>query len=259
MSSLKSLIEQLRVRVLGASGAAFEVGRSKHPVLAAYPDFAAVLVSLSDEREESYPARDALTNALLAMHRTTKSTLWSSTLAVAFFPMLSRLRHRIVGDIVPGDELDQLVLASFWAALAEVPVQGRGSDRLPMRLRQRTQRLVFQSLRRDREQEHDSLDDDVRGEELERAVSSRVEKSVCEDRVDLALLLERAALDGIPRAALEVIAATTLRSELLRNYVSRVGPTDDIERTRMYERLKRQRSRVMRRLRSLAIGRVLPN
>lgn len=259
MSTLKSLIEQLRVQVLSASSAAFEAGRSKHLVLAAHPDFAAVLEALADQREASYPARDVLTNALLEMHRTTKSSLWSSALAVAFFPMLSRLRHRIVGDAVPRDELDQLVLASFWAALAEVPVHGRGSDRLPMRLRQRTQRLVFQSLRRERDQQHESLDEDVRYEDVERAKAARLEQSVCEDRVDLARLLERAAMDGVPRASLEVLTATALRSELLRNYVARVGPPDDGERERLYARLKRQRSRVMQRLRTLATGRVLPN
>ncbi len=258
MSKLKALIEQLRAQVLSASSAAFEAGRSRHPVLAVYQDFSAVLVALSDERESSYPAREALTNALLEMHRTTRSPLWSSALAVAFFPMLSRLRHRIVGDAVPRDELDQLVLASFWEALAELPVHGRGSDRLPMRLRQRTQRLVFRSLRRERDQQHDSLDD-ARHEDVERAKATRLEQSLCEDRVDLARLLERAAMEGVPCASLEVLTATALSSEPLRNYVALVGPADDGERARLYERLKRQRSRVMQRLRTLATGRVLPN
>ena len=44
---------------------------------------------------------------------------------------------------------------------------------------------------------------------------------------------------------------TVLRRELLRSYVERVAPDDDLERERMYQRLKRQRTRVLRRLRSL--------
>ncbi len=124
MSSLKALIERLRQQVLNAMPSVFEDGRSKHPVLAAHPDAAAVLSTLADEREASYPARDALSNALLCMHRTTKTPFWSSVLAVAFFPMLSRLRNRIIGDAVPRDELDQLVLASFWSALVEILVMG---------------------------------------------------------------------------------------------------------------------------------------
>jgi hypothetical protein len=259
MSTLKLLIEQLRQQVLNAPSSVFEHGRNQHPLLAVHPDAAAVLATLADEREASYPARDALANALLSMHRTTKTPFWSSVLAVAFFPMLSRLRNRIVGDVVPRDELDQLVLASFWSALSEIPVTGRGSDRLPMRLRQRTQRLVFQSLRHEREQQHPSLDDDERGDELERVIGARVDRSSCEDRVELALLLERAAADGVPRASLEVLAATTLRSELLRNYVTRVGPIDVEESERLYERLKRQRTRVVQRLRTIATGKTLPN
>ncbi len=254
MSTLKALVEQLRAQVMNTRGEVFEVGRGQHQALAEHADPAAVLVALCDERDATYPARDALARALLAMHRTSRSPLWSSMLAVAFFPMLSRLRHRIVGDAVPRDELDSLVLASFWSALAELPVSGRGSDRLPMRLRQRTQRLVFQSLRREREQQHTSLDDESRGEQLEHVLGARVEKAAWEDRVDLARLLERAAEDGVPRASLEVLAATALRSELLRNYVTRVGPSDEEERERMYERLKRQRTRVLRRLRTLANG-----
>lgn len=259
MSTLKGLIEQLRQQILATRSEVFEAGRSQHAALAEHADVAEVLVALSDEREATYPARDALSRALLAMHRSSRSSLWSSTLAVAFFPMLSRLRHRIVGDAVPRDELDSLVLASFWSALAELPVSGRGSDRLPMRLRQRTQRLVFQSLRREREQQHTSLDDDTRGEQLERVLGARVERAAWEDRVDLARLLERAAVDGVPRASLEVLAATALRSELLRNYVSRLGPADEAARERMYERLKRQRTRVLRRLRTLANGPARPS
>jgi hypothetical protein len=71
--------------------------------------------------------------------------------------------------------------------------------------------------------------------------------------------LERAAADGVPRASLEVLAATTLRSELLRNYVTRVGPVDGDESERLYERLKRQRTRVVQRLRFIATGKTLPN
>lgn len=259
MSSLKALIERLRREVLSAAPRVFEEGRCRLALLAFHTDIESVLLALADEREVTYPARDALANALLTMHRTTKTPFWSSVLAIAFFPMLSRLRNRIIGDAVPRDELDQLVLASFWSALAEIPVAGRGSDRLPMRLRQRTQRLVFQSLRHERDQQHASLDDDERGEELERLIGARVERSACEDRVELAHLLERAAIDGVPRASLEVLAATTLRSELLRNYVSRVGPVDGEESERLYERLKRQRTRVVQRLRAIASGKTLPN
>jgi hypothetical protein len=72
-----------------------------------------------------------------------------------------------------------------------------------------------------------------------------------EELFDLALLLERAADEGIPQSSLEVVAATVLRRELLRSYVDRVAPDDELERERMYQRLKRQRTRVLRRLRTM--------
>jgi hypothetical protein len=253
MSTLKMLIERLRRQVLDTSASVFEQGRGKQPALALHEDIASVLAALADDHEATYPARDALTRALLAMHRSGKAELWSCALAVAYFPMLSRLRHRIVGDAVPREELDQLVLTAFWSALAELPPGGHGSDRLPMRLRQRTQRLVFQTLRKEREQQHASLDDDSQVlEQNEVPVSVRDGRSAAEDRLDLAILLEKAAADGIPQASLEVLAATVLRHELLRSYVSRIGPTDVVDRERLYQRLKRQRSRVLRRLRDLA-------
>ena len=76
--------------------------------------------------------------------------MWASLLLGAFKPMLVRLRGRLVSDTVPGDELDQLVVTAFLAALTEVPLM----DRLPMRLRQRTERQVFAFLRKEREQRH---------------------------------------------------------------------------------------------------------
>jgi hypothetical protein len=83
------------------------------------------------------------------------------------------------------------------------------------------------------------------------------DRVIAEARVELARLLERAAEDGVPQASLEVLAATTLRSELLRTYVARVGPTDEIERDKLYERLKRGRTRTIQRLRGLANGQLL--
>ena len=126
-----------------------------------------------------------------------------------------------------------------------------------MRLRQRTQRLVFQSLRQERAHQHESVDDEEHGCDLEHHLVDPSDRIIAEARVELARLLERAAEDGVPQASLEVLAATTLRSELLRTYVARVGPTDEVERDKLYERLKRGRTRTIQRLRGLANGQLL--
>ena len=99
------------------------------------------------ETDESYPAREALTRAMLEEQRETGKPLWSSALLVAYYPMLSRLRHRLVTTTVTSEELDQVVVAAFLAAVSEVPLD---LDRLPMRLRQRTERQVFTYLRKAR-------------------------------------------------------------------------------------------------------------
>ena len=85
MSTLKMLIERLRQQVLATGTSVFEHGRIAEPALAVHADVAGVLAALADEREATYPLRDELTRALLAMHRHHKSTLWSSMLAVAYF------------------------------------------------------------------------------------------------------------------------------------------------------------------------------
>ncbi|GAB4214804.1 MAG: hypothetical protein OHK0013_39780 [Sandaracinaceae bacterium] len=249
-SALRTVVERLRREALAAPRRSFDAGRARQPALAPHEDVASVLTALADDREHTYPERDALTRALLAEHRESGDTLWASMLLVAYYPMLSRLRHRLVPGSVPRDELDQVVFTAFLAALGELPVDEH-ADRIAMRLRQRTERQVFAFLRKEREHQHPSADPDELAVFGTESIEARRLPTTDEELFDLALLLERAAEQGIPRASLEVVAATVLRRELLRSYVDRVAPDDDLERERMYQRLKRQRTRVLRRLRAL--------
>ncbi len=248
-SALRPLIERLRQDALAAPLRVFEAGRTKQPALEAHPDVASVLIALDDDAEGTYPAREALTRALISEHRASGAALWASMLLVAFSPMLVRLRNRLVSDTVPGDELDQLVVTSFLGALTDLPLSER-TDRVAMRLRQRTERQVFAFLRKQREQRHPSLEVEEVAEADAEAFAPR-RASTDEKLYDLALLLQRAALEGISPSGLDVVEATVLRRELLRSYVERLGPDDDRERERMYQRLKRQRSRALRRLKTL--------
>ncbi|MBC7174048.1 MAG: hypothetical protein H5U40_16520 [Polyangiaceae bacterium] len=247
--ALRTVIERLRREALAASGRVFDAGRTKQPALDAHPDVASVLLALDDDAEGTYPAREALTMALISEHRASGASLWASMLLVAFAPMLVRLRNRLVSDTVPGDELDQLVITSFLAALTELPLSER-TDRVAMRLRQRTERQVFSFLRREREHRHPRLDVEELADADPEALAPR-RASTDEKLYDLALLLQRATVEGISPGGLDVVEATVLRRELLRTYVERLGPDDDLERERMYQRLKRQRSRALRRLKTL--------
>jgi hypothetical protein len=249
-SALRSVIERLRTDALAASQRrVFEAGRGRQPALAAHPDAASVLVALDDEAEGTYPARETLTRALVAEHRESGAALWASLLLVAFAPMLVRLRNRLVTDSVPGDELDQLVVTGFLAALTELPPAER-IDRVAMRLRQRTERQVFATLRREREHRHPSVNVEEIEESDPEAFAPR--RAATQERLyDLALLLQRAVEEGLSPGGFDVVEATVLRRELLRSYVERLAPEDDLERERMYQRLKRQRTRALRRLRAL--------
>ncbi|MBK8647823.1 MAG: hypothetical protein IPN16_15020 [Gemmatimonadetes bacterium] len=205
-----------------------------------------MLAMLDDEAEGTYPERERLTKAIIAEHRESGAALWASILLGAFKPMLVRLRNRLVSDTVPCDELDQLVVTAFLAALAELPIT-ESTDRVAMRLRQRTERQVFAFLRKEREHRHPGID----VEELEHldpdALAPRRARTD-EELYDLALLIQRAVQEGISTSGLDVVEATVLRREVLRAYVERLEPVDEVARERLYQRLKRQRSRAMRRL-----------
>lgn len=251
-SALRADIERLRKDALAAPQRVFDAGRVRQPALEAHPDAASVLSALADDAEATYPVRDALTRALVSEHRSSGHALWASLLLVAFFPMLSRLRNRLVSDTVPGDELDQLVVTSFLAAMTELSIHER-TDRVAMRLRQRTERQVFTFLRKEREHRHPSLDvEELTESDLEELAPRR--PATDEKLYDLALLLQRAVEEGVSPSGLDVVEATVLRRELLRHYVERLVPDDDLERERVYQRLKRQRSRALRRLKTLLGG-----
>ena len=245
-SALRNDLERLRRDAVSARHQrAFEAGRAKQPALAAHVSAASVLAMLDDEAEGTYPTREALTKALILEHRASRAEVWSSLLLGAFRPMLVRLRNRLFADTVPGDELDQLVMTAFLVALNDVPI----IDRLPMRLRQRTERQVFAVLRKEREHRHPDIDVEAleHVEPDERTPSEPTDAEL----YDLALLIQRAIDEGISTSGLDVVEATVVRRELLRAYVDRIAPGVGVDRERLYQRLKRQRSRAMQRLREL--------
>lgn len=251
MSSFRALVERLRLDTLSRSHRAFEAAKRHHPVLATHDTLSGLLATMGDERESSYPEREAITCALIAEHRRTGDGRWASVLALAYYPMLSRLRHRLVSNSVERDELDQLVIASFVTVVAEVQLE---LDRMPMRLRQRTERQVFGFLKKEWAEYHPAAELDQLAIYGTESIQQRRVEETDELLLDLSMLLDRAAAEGISETSLEIVEATVLKRELLRDYVARLVPNDDEERERAYQRLKRQRSRVMGRLRALLVS-----
>lgn len=131
----------------GSHGPTFDDGRTREPALAADPSILAVLAVLADASEATYPERDALTRALLAEQQRAPSKLWSAALLLAYAPMLTRLRRRLLSSAVDRDELDLLVIEAFLEAAQGYPLEHRRPGHTALYLRQDTQRAVFKLLK----------------------------------------------------------------------------------------------------------------
>ena len=255
MSNLCATVRRLRQQALAAPRQDFREGRLRQPLLADYPDVSSVFTALADQQEETYPARDALTRALLAEYQESRKPLWASILLVAYYPMLSHLRRRVIKNPIPPSEIDQVLMMAFLTILAEFPLATH-SDRVPMRLRQGTRRWVFKHLRKERvhrphampEEDDDEPEDSNRPPRPQRPLASPEE----EELLDLSLLLRRAARTGYSQESLEVVSATVLQREPLSHYVARIAPKDELKHRLLYERLKRRRSRTLLHFRKLA-------
>lgn len=237
----------------------FEEAKNHQLELREHETVLSVLAVLGDESALRYAEKEALARALLREHK------WNAVLVVAFYPMLARLRGRIFGDAVPGDDLDQIVLSSFFEVVRDFPLSQR-RDRTCMYLRQMTQREVFKRVRaeqRDLEQVRFDDPEDIsrRQDDLESLghLASWPEtkpnkprrRDPKENAALVSFLVERAGhiLDG---DKLELVVATLVRGELLTSYVDRVHPDlSPSERRRTYQRIKRRHSRAIARLREV--------
>lgn len=249
--SFRATFELLRREVAGLRAAkAFSEAKGRHEVLAGFDDIAAMLEVLG-RPESAIDQRDAITQALLKEQAKAKSTIWSSILMVAYHPMLSRLRHQLVCNELAKEDLDQLVLESFLCVTANYSPKG-WQVAAPVRLRYYTRRRVFDLLKRQFagckwiERERQRVRQDFEAVPVAMTggppVSFRVEAVY-------------AAIDEIPsKEGGELVANTRLSPVSLRQYVSNLGIADNGQREREYQRLKRKRSRAIRRFRNTIAG-----
>ena len=233
----------------------FAEARSRHRVLARFADVDAMLAFMKLETADTYPERDALSRVAIEERLRGRHEFWSSLLAVAYYPMLSRLRFRIWGQPLPDEDLDQLVLMSFFAVVDGFKLD-RWADRTAMRLRQHTSRAVFDEVVR--AQKRRSAEPDLRAEEpvdVEDYAALEVF-----DELDRASELDATAarLRGRLRADmtvndLELLVATVVYGRTIRQAmeVQLAGTGEDLDRA--YQRYKKRHSRgVWRLTRSLA-------
>ena len=256
-NTFRQMIRSLRGEVFSRRNALlFDEARTRHDALDRHTTIASVLGVLDDERRLAYVEKEALTRALVAEQQATPSSYWSAVLLLAYYPMLSRLRHRIYGDSVASCDLDQIVITTFLSVVAGFPLKEK-NDRIAMHLRQRTQRRVFRMLREDQRRQGVVLLADP--EELERVEATewpiaaptghRGPRNPSDAATVVSLLVEHGAdiLDG---ECFDLVTATSICGRRIPDYLQRVAPElDRDDRAREYQRIKRRHSRAIARLR----------
>jgi hypothetical protein len=257
MNTFRRLFSGLRAEVRASKHQArFAEARQRHAAFADHHAIVSVLGVLAGDGQSRYAEKDALTCAVLAEHQSSPSTFWASALLVAYYPMLSRLRHRIYGDALPGEDLDQLVVTSFLSVVADYPLDA-AIDRTAMRLRQRTERLVFRVVCEEQDGRQvfrptppEDFEDVERTDWPEARVNGDARPLAPSDAADaVSLLVEHAGrlLDG---ETFDLVTATLICGHRIAAYLEAVLPdlTGD-ERRRLYQRVKRRHSRTLKRIR----------
>jgi hypothetical protein len=234
----------------------FEEAKTRHATLVPYALPISALAILEHASRHYQGQKDAITLALVAEQRDQPHPFWAAMLLVAYAPMLNRLRGRLVSATAQRDDLDQLVVTSFLQVIATFP-RTRAPGHTCVFLRQATERRVFDRLRDDREDyatvelvEPDHLAATVLdGDQILASAKVRAPRSAREVEELVALLVEVAG-GAVKPAHLALVVDTMIRGERLPAYVGRVYPElAPGEHRRLYERLKRQRSRTISRLR----------
>ena len=248
-NALKALTVRMRRDVLSSRYVGlFAEARQRQETLGRYEATADVLKALSNDRSDAYAERESLTRALLVEHRKHESTLWSALLVVAYYPMLSCLRFRLINERLTSDDLDQLVLLAFLFVLDRIPFE-RVRDRLALRLRQRTTRRLFKIMPRQSGLEALTECDDA--DAIDRAPTEPTKDSESLGCRLILMDLRRTVGDEVSDLAIGTIGITILDGEDLKGFVKRVVASDPLEQSRTYQRLKRQRTRALSTLRRL--------
>ncbi|MGN6104902.1 MAG: hypothetical protein ACTHU0_07355 [Kofleriaceae bacterium] len=220
---------------------------ARQPMLARYATLEAVLAMMANQHAEGWGEREAMTRVLVSEHQHDAcGGFWAAALVLAYQPMLAHLRARIMGSF-DADDLDSLVISSFLQTIATVNL-AVVRDRTALHLRQRTARAVFGALRRETVEERGVLVRDPH--ELEQVLGEEPEEPQPFDAEASVVAVLDAACNHLPAEQLDLVVSTVFRREELRSYARRyVSENEPLER--VYQRLKRRRTRAIMRLRGV--------
>ena len=248
---LRTTRDRLRCELAAASGASFERARDRRRELVPFAGILDVLEALEARSNTSDEQRHAIVAELVREHRATKSPVWSKALLVAFYPAMQALRARLALGSVGLEEIDQVIVTGFLNAVAALPEKALGHF-AAFRICRRMERYVFRFLARERGFRCLTTSPIEEDSYVVPHVVGDGPDPTAYDRVALGFLLRRASKEGVSPSTLALIEATALEGTSLRTYVRQLEPGDADARKRLYERLKRRRSRALRRLRALA-------
>lgn len=228
---------------------------------------------MNTEAARFWAEKESLTAALVEEQQRGGHSLWGCLLVLAFYPMLSKLRHRILSYTFVREDVDQLVLSTFIEIVREFPLD-KASDRLCLRLRQATQRAVFRQYKIDRfEQELVQATKPWDLEHLEEVLLElntpeilagrptmewpamkpfpKRSRSRQEEDVLISFLVNHVG-DDLEADRLELLIATLIRGERLSHCVRRqYSSTSNGDEKKLYQKIKRRHSRALARLREL--------
>lgn len=232
--------------------AQFEAAREHEPVLSAYARIQDVIEALNLDSRVDFAARSESICALLRESHRYPSQFWSSVLLVVFCPMLLRLRAQIGDCVLESSDVDQAVIEGF---LTTVRMQSNptASGVLLTRIFRQTRRFVFRLINAERTRirnqrlleqlapmlssyEHWLHDASIRASLLEKVVLSSVSTDTVDQR-----LSERQC---------EMVTEAWLLQVPLRAYLCRSAHDAPVSEV-TYQRVKRERSRIERKLRPL--------
>lgn len=234
----------------------FAEARRRIPALSAFQSPAEVVAELERDGRGLAPVREPLIWALILEQRTCPHPVWAAVLCLIFAPMLRVLRGSIRPRRLTADELNQLIITTF-LFLVVSPAAVPSSDHVSFHLRRLTRGAVFDILRRLQKEQQGTVTvapDDLaflaRGAGPCDVFCPPRGASAAEEADALVELLHDALGDGPRPAHLDLVIDTTIRGEPLGDYVRRHHPVaPERDYLRIYERLKRRRTRAANRLR----------
>jgi hypothetical protein len=256
-SSLQNRTQRMKTEILSPRHArAFAHGCARHPVLAQQGSVPAVLATMSEQGRERADLRSAITRAAILEHQAGSRPLWASLLAVAYYPMISKMCQDIVSAEVTRRDVEQIVVECFLRAIDTLPAAEDRFSRTAMYMRQLTRRAVFRHMAKLlRERKADEAIQETAAicpgfDPFEEAVPEPREDSNEVSEMERILLKKVGGV--VDDDKLQLVGALVIRRQRPREYVAQryPGGKTQADLARLCERVKRQRQRALAEIRA---------